>query len=219
MALLTLYYLSKWRPRPASLSGGVPAGFAADRIFGESERLMAIGLWVAFWILEVGVFTLVVAAGRQVRGRQAWAVALAASLCLLLFPVFRIGSANDFVMRASIPLLLWLAVMVVRTLFAQATGWAAQPTGLAVRVALVVLLLVGTATPLVELRRHGVGNAFASPLWGLKPFDEVYDLWGMPFEGESLGSFRQYVGNPAAPFFTLLSRDAPPIPAPPPSPP
>ena len=72
-----------------------------------------------------------------------------AAILLCLIPFFRVDEQNNFCMRSSIPPLIMLAVYVIRFLFENS----AAKTRLFSRIALILLLLIGAATPLAEFYR------------------------------------------------------------------
>ena len=66
---------------------------------------------------------------------------------LLVLPFYKYGYFNDVVSRASIPALLCLWVLVARVLFSTTTSNAK-------RYFLIILILIGAATPMLEIFRH-----------------------------------------------------------------
>lgn len=94
---------------------------------------------VLFIMLEFGLLALAVLG----RGQRA-PLLLLALLELLVLPFLYYGPSNDLVMRASIPA---LAILMMATIEA----WQSAP--LAHRLAITVLLLIGSATPLLEFER------------------------------------------------------------------
>jgi hypothetical protein len=72
--------------------------------------------------------------------------------CLLLMPFLQIGESFDFMMRASIPALAILAVMVTDALLRAGSGNLALLQRLALP-ALFAAMALGAVTPLLELRR------------------------------------------------------------------
>ncbi len=105
--------------------------------------------WICFTMLEWGFLACVLlAAGPRRLGWEFWAA------CALLFvlPLLRFGPGNDLVMRAGIAPVTLLMLCV-----AQALGRGDLPRRL--RVALLLMLLVGVATPAQELVRQAQGGS------------------------------------------------------------
>jgi hypothetical protein len=80
-----------------------------------------------------------------IRQRTDRALLLVIAACLLLMPFVQIGWSLDFMMRASIPALTILAVFVARCLF--------QPGMSPAKLWLILILLLGSATGIVQIRR------------------------------------------------------------------
>jgi hypothetical protein len=127
------------------------------------------------------------------------ALLLTALGCLVLFPLYRYGASNDFVMRSSIPALYVLAVFLGRALSGRSLSRCR-------RVVLMTLLLLGSATPLIELRRHVEGIQAAGRLVQIPSVDQVDGVgdWGLATERDAT-ILVQYVGSAQAPFFELLA--------------
>jgi len=102
---------------------------------------LALKDFPAFFLLEGGVLWVVLAVVRWHDPR--WVVT---GVLLFTLPFIKLGSGNDFVMRASIAPLFYLMIMVGETLFQKSA-----PRFL--RFTLYVLLLLGALTPLYEINR------------------------------------------------------------------
>lgn len=72
--------------------------------------------------------------------------------CLILIPFVRVGEGYDFMMRVSIPAFAILAVLVADALSRERLGQL-PPFPRLVAYCLILTLLIGMATPLLELRR------------------------------------------------------------------
>lgn len=68
--------------------------------------------------------------------------------CLLIYPFIHVGNAPDFCMRATIPALLLVCLFVLQSLQEEKNHW--------LRLILVMLLLLGSITPIHEMARTGV---------------------------------------------------------------
>lgn len=111
--------------------------------------------YTAFILLEVAPFlaVLCVVGLKGTLGRTEFAIA---SASLFLIPFYDIGTV-DFIMRASIPALAFLALLVGANSWPHAGGSRALAVGVAV-----ACLAVGAVTPLYEIGRALVVPAFAA---------------------------------------------------------
>ena len=121
---------------------------------------------------------------------------------LVALPFYRYGYYNELAMRASIPALFVLAVLVGRVLFqGDAPAWC--------RRMLVVVLIAGSVTPLMEWRRHAGPIYHRRSIWfpvresAVRSIPEVHEEFYAP---EGMPFLQQYTGNPEAPFFKYLAR-------------
>ena len=106
------------------------------------KLILHLGL---FLILEMGLYA-VFLAKRMKRFDY-----LAASVILLvLIPLYHMTPSNDFAMRASLPALFLLMFCILRYLLEPGKAW--QKT------ALIVLLVIGLATPFQEVTRSVIGT-------------------------------------------------------------
>ncbi|QUT04439.1 hypothetical protein KFK14_15395 [Sphingobium phenoxybenzoativorans] len=80
-----------------------------------------------------------------IRQRADIALLLVVAACLVLMPFVQIGWSLDFMMRASIPALTILALLVIHRLF--------QPGMAPAKLWLVIILLLGSATGIIQIRR------------------------------------------------------------------
>jgi len=96
-------------------------------------------LLLRFFLLEGGALWMLL--GKSRLGDPRWWLV---GILLLLLPFYKVGSANDFVMRASIPPLFFLMIWSGEELF-RASGWR--------RALLVLILGIGMLTPLYEINR------------------------------------------------------------------
>jgi hypothetical protein len=111
---------------------------------------LPFGRWLLFELLETTPFLIAVAV-LGVRGRVAGATLLTVAACLLLMPFVQVGTSVDFTMRASIPALVILAVLVAQALQSASTEdrWLRR----ACRTALITALGIGSLTGIFEIRR------------------------------------------------------------------
>src|SRR5579863_146510 len=117
----------------------VPSGFVPLSIYSLRVHLL-------FVIVEVFPFVIINLAFGVERGgfsRSTYVIAIAT---LVLMPVYRLGSVNDFVMEASIPALTILAVTTGHTAFRVIKT--RNPVGM---VAVGITLLIGLITPVNQV--------------------------------------------------------------------
>lgn len=69
-------------------------------------------------------------------------------LCLCVIPPIKVGFSNDFCMRVSIPFLFVMMLLVMQSL---SLAWKKKDYG--ILIALIITLLLGSVTPMLELKR------------------------------------------------------------------
>jgi hypothetical protein len=102
-------------------------------------------------------------------------------------------------MRSSIPALFVLAVFLGRALSGRTLSSRR-------RAVLIALLVLGAATPVIELRRHVEGIQEAGRLVQIPRVDQVAGVgdWGLATERD-VTIMVQYLGSAQAPFFESLA--------------
>lgn len=136
------------------LGGGVIGVISALYLFsnnavGASSSLFALHnrreliLYLAFILLEVGIYLLIIY-NKEYKSKLYWLTA--AALCI--YPLIQVGEGHDFCMRASIPALMILYVMVFETLqeYRKEHNYLKFTT-------LLVILCIGAITPAMEFSR------------------------------------------------------------------
>lgn len=98
---------------------------------------------VLFLILEVGIYAVLLYKYNKDNRLYYFVI-----LCLCMIPPIKVGYSNDFCMRVSIPFLLVLMLFVIKAL---GTAWQKKDYG--IFLGLVVVLLLGSVTPVLELKR------------------------------------------------------------------
>ncbi len=138
-------------------SSNAAAGSGRSPWFWASAQPLwaAVSMYGFFLLLEVGVPLLVL---WHCDHRQPMLRAVAATLALC--PLFAVGQASDFCMRASIPALMVLMVLCLRALLDARRVRRFRPA----IVALALCLLLGAATPLTEIKRGALAVAQAGRL-------------------------------------------------------
>lgn len=103
---------------------------------------------LVFYLLEAGIW-LALLGWEHRREALFWCVALS----LLMIPFFHLGSSEDFCMRVSIPGVFVLMALCARSLCTR-PAWRSMKTASRLRLAaLVCALLLGAATPCMEIAR------------------------------------------------------------------
>jgi len=191
-------------------AGELPHGL--HRWWHESIANTPVTSYLAFYALFLlvgfGLYAFVV---RQILVRSPeWESTLCslfwtAVVCLTLIPSYRLGAANDFCMRVSIPSLLVLLILVSSALRPEKI---AQTGRRAFVVALALLLFVGSASAASEVAR-GVMKIYAKPaIWPLGiPIVEVPEFGEEARRNGLLAA--QYTAPLDTPFVRHL---APPLP-------
>jgi hypothetical protein len=103
-----------------------------------------------FWSLECGIYLLFIFSANKKNY-----IYYITGIALFLIPVFRIGAGNDFAMRASIPALFILMIMIIQFLN-RTISYHQKIRRLSISVPAFVLIIalgVGAFTPLTEFRR------------------------------------------------------------------
>jgi len=122
----------------------VPHGFAFERS-GYGVQ------WIVFVLVEVPQFALLALTWRRIE-RADRGLLVVAALVLAILPLFQFGSANDLVMRASIPALFVLAFAFARLAATTPRDDSALPTAIS------LLVILGAFTPMFEIKRAFAGR-------------------------------------------------------------
>jgi hypothetical protein len=195
-----LYYSAKLYPVSPQLAASIPHGFFWDLVSDPQGRMLAGATMVVFCVLEFGLYGILICGARSGWSARTKALYLPTIIILLLIPLYRYGAMNDLAMRASIPALFVLCLLVARALNSSLTG-------LPVRIGLVLLVALGSATAFVEFNRHIKGIYDAGAIRGLPPAAGVASVneWGITTERDA-AIVLQYLGGLQAPFFRYLAR-------------
>jgi hypothetical protein len=172
-------------------------GFSLTQYDGSIAE--AIIFLIFFCLIEFGIYAILLYRSGAIQDeRWRWMLDISV-LTLFILPWFKFGVYNDLVMRASIPALFVLAVIVAR---------AAHDNSLTrqTRVALVVVLLLGSVTSGVEIMRHF--------RWMTTQDAPLFDVTQAPkdfvgyFQGDAF-FFGQYAGSIESPFFQVAAKALP----------
>ncbi len=198
LAVIGSFYSAKFYHISPLLTGDIPHGFSLSFLDDTEAKVIGLALIGAFCLLEFGIYAIFVYSSNQDWGSKIKLLFATTLLCLFLFPFYRYGRANDFVMRTSIPSLFVLAVLLGRTLHSKSL------TGLK-RVILVILVALGSITALVEFRRHAVKVYETRSILQMPEVGQVASLWN-PSVNVSDSLILQYVGSSQAPFFKWMTK-------------
>jgi hypothetical protein len=199
-AVAALYYSAKLYPISPRLDAGIPHGFGWALAPGTQATILALATMVVFCLLEFGLYGFLIYGARRGWRSRTGALYLPTIIALSLIPLYRYGAMNDLAMRASIPALFVLCLLVTRTLEDASTG-------LPVRIGLVLLVALGSVTAFVEFHRHRQGIYDTGALVDLPAATEVISVneWGIRTDQDA-AIVLQYVGGPQAPFFRYVAR-------------
>jgi hypothetical protein len=196
LAVIGLFYSAKFYHISPLLTGDIPRGFSLSFLDDVEAKVIGSVMIGVFCLLEFGVYAMFIYSSN--RGSKTKVLFGTTLLCLLLFPLYRYGRANDFVMRTSIPALFVLAVLLGRTLHSESL------TSLK-RVVLVMLVALGSVTALVEFRRHVTEIYETGRILQMPEVDQVTSLWN-PSVDTADSLILQYIGSSQAPFFRWMTK-------------
>ena len=100
-------------------------------------------VYYLFCFLEVGIYLLIIYK-YQVKNSLFYFI----GVCLFIIPLIKVGTSADFCMRASIPAMLILILLIIDTLIK-----AKEKRDIKTIVSLLVILLIGSVTPALEINR------------------------------------------------------------------
>ena len=163
-------------------TSGQAIGSAGSVNFGPSYFILA----ALFVLLEAGVYYLAVY--KYQKKRPIFYVTL---IWLCICPLVRVGSAADFCMRASVPALFVLYMLVAETL-SKALRKKDKPTA----AALIILLLMGSLTAIHEISRSVVYTTLSNGHPANTSVSEYEIMTGGNFTGETENNFFfEYLGK------------------------
>jgi len=148
-----------------------------------------------FILLEFGLYAILLFFSNRdwdVRTKVLFVITL---ICLLSFPLYQYGRANDFVMRVSIPALFAFAVLLGRTLNRKSLP-------VYKRIILLFLVILGAATVMIEFRCHIMHIQETGTIFNSPEISQVAGLSDRLRRPDDL--IIQYIGSSQAPFFRYL---------------
>lgn len=196
-----LYYAAKLGDMAPLEGGRIVHGFSLS--FAPDPEATAIGLFliVVLCVLEFGLFGILISPAVRDWDYRDRVIFIATLASLTLLPLYSVGEANDLVMRAFIPALFVLAIFLGRVLFSRSLPRFRQ-------LALIILLIIGSVTPLIEIRRH------------ISAIGESREFIQMPsaYQVRSIDQWRretdldatimlQYLGSAETPFFQIFAKN------------
>jgi hypothetical protein len=160
----------------------------------------ALEFWLVFCLLEFGIFLALYLllwrrSGPEVFHRAEWTPTWLAAVgsTLLILPLYRLGMYNDLAMRASLPALFMLWIVLLRVRWPAA--WRAQPV---LTQALVLCLALGAFQPVSDITEQLVKTRASTDEPGIPGNLSIVML--------HQNSQRQYLGDPDSFFFRYLAR-------------
>lgn len=193
MLVVYLVFARKWKDTftfPNVLGGGI-VGIVSFLYFlgNDSGSVSDIFPWQKYWgtllfflACEVFVYALLIWKYHIKNGIFYYIL-----VCLCVIPIFRIGTSRDFCMRVSIPLLFILMLLVIDAL---RLAW--QRKDKLIFAGLVVVLLLGSITPIHEIWRT-VSSTYTAVQEGTPlypPSATEYEVLSWPnFSGSAEDSF------------------------------
>ena len=129
---ITFYYLGNQYPHSHAF------------IWEQHELQDILPKYLLFCLLEFGVFTFFIFTHIQNLNKDDKILCIATIVTLLLIPFYRFGQYNDLAMRASIPSLLILQIVLLKL-------WNFYSRQF--KIVLVIALILGSITPLSEIAR------------------------------------------------------------------
>jgi hypothetical protein len=161
-------------------------GNSSAQVMGTSTQNVDVKgyffMYSLFILFEAGVY-FIATAKNSARDKYFYT----SLISLLLIPLFKIGSGGDFCMRTSIPALVVLYLIVVKSLMDY------KNKGDKIRFyALLALLLIGAATPFHEINRtvsETKNKYFNTGSISIDKIDENSVMTGSNFSGDIEGNF------------------------------
>ena len=204
LAVQGLYFLSKLQYSGPLLPKGPILQGLIFTVLGDRSIALVLAGMVLFCFLEFGLVAGIcfLSGVWDTKAKKTLAIASVATLSLL--PFYKFGMFNDLVMRASIPALFFLAVFAGKVL-------SDSRVRRGLRIALIIVLVIGSATVLIEINRHARHVAQSGRWFDLLSPDQVPDM----FEANAYYSkdrppqdwwLPQYLGNPESAFFKYLAK-------------
>ena len=200
LALMGFYFCSRLFPLALGQEHApTPNGWIFTQPRDRTSAVLILSTGAVFVALESGVYAAVLAAVIPSSDRRHRVLLVVAAGLLAMLPSYRYGYNNDLAMRASIPALFVLCVLVGRCFLERdaPSKW---------RFVLFLLLAVGAVTPFVEVRGNLRAIAARGTVVHRSTAENVSDLYAL-FRRRypHTGMMRNYVGDGGAPFFAYVA--------------
>lgn len=150
-------------------------------------------LLIAFIVFDFGIYAALLYRYISTQASTEWRRVYWVMVAVLIaLPFYKFGFYNDLEMRASIPMLFILCILVIRLLL--------KSKSLILKIAISIALLIGAINPLIEFSTH------------LSEIPRQQHGWGDSLDGAiGQGPYKyfveQYYGDPNSFFFVHLARD------------
>lgn len=194
--VLTAYFAAKAAPMPTALTGSLDPAFvfAKPRLPDTTGWALGVG-FALFVLLELlVVFGAIARAGVLLPLERRW-FRLAVGVVLAFIPI-RIGENHDLLLRATMPAMFVVAILGARSL-------ARLHPGSKVRAIFLSVLLIGSLTSLLEIRRNLAEPQF--PVHSLADVDAVPSIPGIYGGSEYMS---QYTASTDSFFYSFLARES-----------
>ncbi len=204
LAIVGLFYGAKLYPISPLVTGEIPQGFSLLAYFLDTQaKMIGLVLILVFCLLEFGLNGILIFGSRRAWDAKTKALFVTTMISLSLIPFYRYGAANDFSMRASIPALFALALLLGRTLHSHSLT-------IPRRLILTALVLIGSATAAIEIQRHVRKSVAAGTLVQTPEISQVSNDWIYATRNRN-SILLQYTGSSQAPFFRFMAKPLPAV--------
>lgn len=128
-------------------------GFGLSNGFTERGLVKTAIILALFFVLEFGLYAVLI--WKKNKNNLNYYIAV---ISLLLIPFIRLGNASDFVMRASIPAITIVMILVIKEVLDYPVTEKSNHKGLKRKlyIALILALFIGAVTPAFEFGRSGI---------------------------------------------------------------
>ncbi len=163
---------------------------AGTRVMGENIKGPFqdpnLSKWIVFFILDIGVYFIILYKHNRDKLKYYYLL-----IMLLAISVIRVGYTSDFCMRVSIPLILMIILMVIKSI-----GKSAKTREYIILLPLIIVLAIGAITPINELSR-----TLSETYDRIEKGELVYEA---SVEQEVISNSQNFVGNLDGSIFQLI---------------
>ena len=154
---------------------------------------------VVTFILEILPWALLLLVSSKASPKVSLKIVLTCVLFLAVLPLWRVGTFNDLMMRASLPALTLLSLLLLQKSCTASPRW---------KKAALVTLIAGAGGLAFDLVRH---VEFTGDRASQTDFSSPAKVPILPAAPDLAGLLEQYLGSPKAAFFRLLARPLPAV--------